>query len=168
MTIRAYIGVGSNLCDPVVKAKNGIKAIAALPQVVSIKASSLYSSRPMGPQSQPDYVNAVVAIETTLSCRELLIVLQAIELNYGRVRKEERWGARTLDLDILLFGHEVINEPDLIVPHYGMKQREFVLLPLFELSPSLVLPDGSELSRLVGEIDRNGLQVIENLPQNLN
>lgn len=168
MTTRAYIGVGSNLRDPIAKAKNGIKAIAAISEVVTIASSSLYSSRPMGPQSQPDYVNAVVMIETTFSCPELLKVLQKIELNYGRERKEERWGARTLDLDILLFGNDEINEPDLIVPHYGMKQREFVLLPLLELSPSLVFPDGSELSRLASEIDRNGLEVIENPPQNLN
>lgn len=168
MTTRAYIGVGSNLSDPIAKAKSGITAIAALPEVVTIASSSLYSSRPMGPQSQPDYVNAVVMIETTFSCPELLKALQTIELNYGRVRKEERWGARTLDLDILLFGDDEINEPDLIVPHYGMKLREFVLLPLFELSPSLVFPDGSELSQLASEIDRNGLEVIENPPQNLN
>ena len=114
----------------------------------------------MGPQSQPDYVNAVVGLETELSARQLLSTLQQIENAQGRVRQGERWGPRTLDLDILLFGQQVINQADLIVPHYGIKEREFVLYPLFEIAPDLVFPCGSALRQLIQQVDRNGLTII--------
>jgi 2-amino-4-hydroxy-6-hydroxymethyldihydropteridine diphosphokinase len=113
----------------------------------------------MGPQNQPDYINAVVSIKTKLPPIELLNATQAIELEHGRVRKEERWGPRTLDLDILLYGEEVIDSERLIVPHYGMKNREFVLYPLAEIAPDLKLPDGTELSSLLKKVDKNGLRV---------
>ncbi|WP_103270655.1 2-amino-4-hydroxy-6-hydroxymethyldihydropteridine diphosphokinase, partial [Vibrio vulnificus] len=122
-------------------------------------ASQLYSSSPMGPQDQPDYINAVAAIETELTPLELLDCTQAIELEQGRVRKEERWGPRTLDLDIILYGDEVIDSERLTVPHYGMKEREFVLYPLAEIAPNLTLPDGTELSQLLTIVDKNGLGI---------
>ncbi len=113
----------------------------------------------MGPQNQPDYINAVVAIKTNLTPLELLDCTQAIEQEQGRVRKDERWGPRTLDLDIVLYGNEVINSERLIVPHYGMREREFVLYPLAEIAPSLQLPDGTEVSELLEQVDRNGLRI---------
>lgn len=113
----------------------------------------------MGPQNQPDYINAVVAIKTNLTPLELLDCTQAIEQEQGRVRKDERWGPRTLDLDIVLCGNEVINSERLIVPHYGMREREFVLYPLAEIAPSLQLPDGTEVSELLEQVDRNGLRI---------
>lgn len=113
----------------------------------------------MGPQNQPDYINAVVSINTSLTPIELLNCTQAIEQEQGRVRKDERWGPRTLDLDIVLYGNEVINSERLIVPHYGMKEREFVLYPLAEIAPSLQLPDGTEVSKLLEQVDRNGLSI---------
>ncbi|GAJ70849.1 2-amino-4-hydroxy-6-hydroxymethyldihydropteridine pyrophosphokinase [Vibrio sp. JCM 18904] len=158
--ITAYIAVGSNLADPVSQAKQAIEALKTLPKSEFVQASSLYSSTPMGPQNQPDYINAVVSINTSLTPIELLNCTQAIEQEQGRVRKDERWGGpRTLDLDIVLYGNEVINSERLIVPHYGMKEREFVLYPLAEIAPSLQLPDGTEVSELLEQVDRNGLSI---------
>ncbi|MEZ9328178.1 2-amino-4-hydroxy-6-hydroxymethyldihydropteridine diphosphokinase [Vibrio breoganii] len=157
--INAYIAVGSNLGDPVAQAKQAIERLRDLPRSRVIQASSLYSSTPMGPQNQPDYINAVVKIETELQPLELLDNTQKIENEQGRVRKEERWGPRTLDLDIILYGDETIDQPRLVVPHYGMREREFVLYPLLEIEPNLILPDGSALSQLIESVDRNGLQV---------
>ncbi|RJX74489.1 2-amino-4-hydroxy-6-hydroxymethyldihydropteridine diphosphokinase [Vibrio sinensis] len=155
--ITAYIAVGSNLGDPVAQAKTAIDALKQLPRSEFLQASMLYSSTPMGPQNQPDYINAVVAIQTELTPLELLDCTQAIEQEQGRVRKDERWGPRTLDLDIILYGNEVMDSPRLTIPHYGMKQREFVLYPLAEIAPNLTLPDGTELSVLLTQVDRNGL-----------
>jgi len=157
--ITAYIAVGSNLADPVSQANLAIETLKSLPQSKFIATSKLYSSTPMGPQNQPDYINAVVAIETELTPIELLNCTQAIEQEQGRVRKDERWGPRTLDLDIILYGNEVIDSERLTVPHYGMKGREFVLYPLAEIAPSLQLPDGTELSELLKVVDKNGLNV---------
>ncbi|EOK5973472.1 2-amino-4-hydroxy-6-hydroxymethyldihydropteridine diphosphokinase [Vibrio parahaemolyticus] len=157
--ITAYIAVGSNLADPVSQAQQAIEALKTLPNSEFVQASSLYNSTPMGPQNQPDYINAVVAIKTNLTPLELLDCTQAIEQEQGRVRKDERWGPRTLDLDIVLYGNEVINSERLIVPHYGMREREFVLYPLAEIAPSLQLPDGTEVSELLEQVDRNGLRI---------
>lgn len=157
--ITAYIAVGSNLGDPVAQAKLAIQALETIPSTRVLEASSLYSSTPMGPQNQPDYINAVVKIETELEPIELLDNTQKIELEQGRVRKDERWGPRTLDLDILLYGQQIIDEPRLTVPHYGMKEREFVLYPLQEIEPNLTLPDGSTLASLLEVVDQNGLRV---------
>ncbi|MCW8332283.1 2-amino-4-hydroxy-6-hydroxymethyldihydropteridine diphosphokinase [Vibrio sp. SCSIO 43135] len=155
--ITAYIAVGSNLADPVTQANNAIEALKSLPRSEFLQASMLYSSTPMGPQDQPDYINAVVAIKTELAPLELLDSTQTIEQEQGRVRKDERWGPRTLDLDIILYGNEVIDSERLTVPHYGMKEREFVLYPLAEIAPNLQLPDGTELRELLKQVDRNGL-----------
>ncbi|MFC1234586.1 2-amino-4-hydroxy-6-hydroxymethyldihydropteridine diphosphokinase [Vibrio sp. F74] len=157
--ITVYIAIGSNLNDPVNQTKNAIEALKNLPKTQFILASSLYNSAPMGPQNQPDYINAVVAIKTELTPIQLLNATQAIELEHGRERKDERWGSRTLDLDILLYGNSTINSERLVVPHYGMKVREFVLYPLAEIAPNLKLPDGTELSNLLLQVDRNGLNV---------
>ncbi|CAJ1780776.1 2-amino-4-hydroxy-6-hydroxymethyldihydropteridine diphosphokinase [Aeromonas dhakensis] len=155
-----FVAIGSNLADPVGQARRAIAALATLPDSVLVQASSLYSSRPMGPADQPDYVNAVARLNTRLAPLALLDQLQKIELEQGRVRKDERWGPRTLDLDLLLYGDQVINSERLIVPHYGMQEREFVLLPLAEIAPALVLPCGTPLAQLVARCPRNGLAII--------
>ncbi|GLT16006.1 2-amino-4-hydroxy-6-hydroxymethyldihydropteridine diphosphokinase [Vibrio algivorus] len=157
--ITAYIAIGSNLAEPVQQAKRAIEALRDHPHIKLITCSSLYSSTPMGPQDQPDYINAVAEIQTELSPLELLDNTQAIEQQQGRVRKAERWGPRSLDLDILLYGKQVINNERLTVPHYGIKVREFVIYPLFEIAPNLSLPDGTELKSLLNSIDRNGLSI---------
>lgn len=152
-----YIGVGSNLGNPQQKARAAVTSMAQIANTQLTACSSLYCSRPMGPQDQPDYMNAVVSLQTELSAEQLLDALQRIELDEGRERKAQRWGPRTLDLDILLYGDEVIDTPRLTVPHYGMKQREFVLLPLAEIAPQFQLPCGSLVSQLAANIETNGL-----------
>ena len=155
---RVYIGLGANLNQPVQQLQQAIKALQQLPDSELIAVSSLYGSKPMGPQDQPDYVNAVAALDTALEAEALLDALQQIEQLHGRQRKAERWGPRTLDLDILLYGDDIINSERLTVPHYGLKQREFVLYPLAEIAPNLRLPDGSVLSSLLQQVPLNGLQ----------
>lgn len=156
---QVFIALGSNLSSPIVQAHAAIGALKQLPKSEFVHASSLYSSTPMGPQNQPDYINAVVEISTELTPLELLDCTQAIELEQGRVRKEERWGPRTLDLDILLYGNEVIDSERLIVPHYGMKEREFVLYPLAEIAPNITLPCGTRLKDLLQVVEQNGLRI---------
>ena len=157
--IKVIIAIGSNLGDPVAQAEAAIDALHQLPHSTVTAVSSLYSSSPMGPQDQPDYINAVIEIETTLSPLALLDLTQKIELERGRVRKDERWGPRTLDLDIILFGDQTIDNERLIVPHYGMKEREFVLYPLAEIYNDLTFPDGTTLSQLLTQVERNGLTI---------
>lgn len=156
----SYIGIGSNQQDPVKQAQQAIQAIASHPDIELTKCSALYCSAPMGPQDQPDYINAVVAIETVLNAESLLDALQSIEQNQGRVRKDNRWGPRTLDLDILLYDNQVINTERLTIPHYGMHEREFVLYPLFEIAPNLTLPNSTHLSHLIKLCDKNGLTIL--------
>lgn len=148
MTI-AYIAIGSNLASPLEQVNAAVKALSEIPQSKILAVSSFYRTPPLGPQDQPDYLNAAVALETSLAPEALLNHTQRIELQQGRVRKAERWGARTLDLDIMLFGNEVINTERLTVPHYDMKNRGFMLWPLFEIAPELVFPDGLFLNKLL-------------------
>lgn len=152
-----YIGLGANLAQPVQQLERAVVALQSIKDTELVKVSGFYGSKPMGPQNQPDYVNAVAALTTRLAAEDLLTELQQIELEQGRQRKDERWGPRTLDLDILLFGDEVIQTERLTVPHYGMKVREFVLYPLAELDLDLVLPDGTKLSELLTTVPLNGL-----------
>jgi len=159
MMTTAYIAIGSNLSDPVNQAYQAIDALKELPKSTFVCASRLYCSTPMGPQNQPDYINAVVKIDTTLTPYELLDYTQSIEQEQGRIRKEERWGPRTLDLDILLFGDKSIKTDRLTVPHYGIKTREFVLYPLAEIEPYFVFPDGTALASLLKKVNKNGLNV---------
>ncbi|AWB56610.1 2-amino-4-hydroxy-6-hydroxymethyldihydropteridine diphosphokinase [Colwellia sp. Arc7-D] len=155
----AYIGLGSNLSDPQAQISAALEKLHQLKCCIVTQVSSLYFSRPMGPQDQPDYMNAVVAIETSFSAIELLEQLQEIENMTGRIRKDNRWGARILDLDIILFDQQVINTARLTIPHYGLKQREFVLLPLAEIAPNLFLPDGDSINELASKIAKNGLKI---------
>ncbi len=155
---RVYIGLGSNLATPIEQLRSALAALAALPQTDLIAQSSFYSSDPLGPADQPRYVNAVAALDTELSPLALLDALQTIELEQGRTRKAERWGPRTLDLDILLFGERLLDEPRLTVPHYHMHARAFVLYPLAEIAPDLKLPDGRALIELLGACPYAGLE----------
>jgi 2-amino-4-hydroxy-6-hydroxymethyldihydropteridine diphosphokinase len=160
MTV-AYIGLGSNLCDPVHQITTARAAIDQLPAVEEIAFSSLYRSPPMGPADQPSYVNAVMGVRTGLSAGALLAKLQQIEAVQGRVRTGDRWGPRILDLDLLLFDEEQIATPDLTVPHVGIAERAFVLYPLAEIAPKLVIPGKGRLSELLEQCPLNGLQRID-------
>jgi 2-amino-4-hydroxy-6-hydroxymethyldihydropteridine diphosphokinase len=162
---RVYIGLGSNLATPLEQLRSALAALAALPQTRLTAQSSFYASDPLGPADQPRYVNAVAALDTELSPLALLDALQAIELEQGRTRKAERWGPRTLDLDILLFGARQLNEPRLTVPHYHMHARAFVLYPLAEIAPELRLPDGRPLSELLAACPFVGLERLAERPQ---
>lgn len=159
----SYIGIGSNQKDPVKQALQAIEALKTLNNSELTKYSSLYCSAPMGPQDQPDYINAVAEINTQLSAIELLDALQQIEQDQGRVRKDNRWGPRTLDLDIILYDNQTIQCERLTIPHYGMKTREFVLYPLHEINPNLTLPNGTLLSQLLLLCDKNGLIKVSEL-----
>jgi len=159
---RIYIGMGSNLADPAEQLRSAVEALAQLPQSELVEVSAFYQSDSLLP-GQPRYTNAVAALDSTLAALDLLDALQAIENGQGRERLE-RWGPRTLDLDILLFGDRLIDEPRLKVPHYHMQERAFVLYPLAELAPAdLRLADGRTLAELLKACPFVGL---ERLPQN--
>ena len=140
MTVRAAIALGSNLDDPEAHVTRGFDDIAALPQVKLLARSSLYRTKPVGYADQPDFVNACALVETSLAPRALLDGLLAIERAHGR-KRGIRNGPRTLDLDIVLYGDRVIDEPDLTVPHPRAQEREFVLKPLREVWPDAVFPE---------------------------
>lgn len=134
---------------------------AAIPGVREVAFSSLYLSSPMGPQDQPDYINAVMAVATILTAPDLLHYLQRIEHKHGRVRTHQRWSARTLDLDLLLFGEQCIETNELTVPHAGLSQRAFVLYPLLEIAPKLVVPGLGRLADLAANCPLDGLKRID-------
>lgn len=149
----AYIAIGSNLASPLEQVNAAVQALGEIPHSRIVALSSFYRTPPLGPQDQPDYLNAAVVLETTLDAETLLDNTQCIELQQGRVRKAERWGPRTLDLDIMLFGREVINTERLTVPHYDMKNRGFMLWPLFEVAPDLTFPDGTSLQAVLQHLN---------------
>ena len=154
---RIYIGMGSNLAAPDQQLRSALEALAQLPGTTVAGVSAFYQSDSLLP-GQPRYTNAVAALDSSLTPLELLDALQAIENDQGRERLE-RWGPRTLDLDILLFGDRLIDEPRLKVPHYQMHLRAFVLYPLAELAPeNLQLPDGQHLSDLLTACPFVGLE----------
>ncbi|SNC58922.1 2-amino-4-hydroxy-6-hydroxymethyldihydropteridinepyrophosphokinase [Sodalis endosymbiont of Henestaris halophilus] len=151
------MALGSNLSAPLQQVNTALEALKSLPYTRFIACSSYYRSYPLGPKDQPDFLNAVVALDTTLDPETLLDYIQKIELRQGRIRKEHRFGARTLDLDILLFADRIISTARLTVPHYDMHNREFTLYPLAELAPNLVLPDGIALAKHLRQVPLNGL-----------
>ncbi len=155
----AYIALGSNLADPRQQIAQAFEALAGLPHTRLVARSSLYRSAPMGPADQPDYINAVARLDTTLAPLALLDALQAIEQQQGRVRTGERWGPRTLDLDLLLFADTIIEDPRLTVPHPGLAQRNFVLYPLMEIAEqNLIIPGLGPLSGLLDACSADGLE----------
>jgi len=147
--VTVYVGLGSNLENPIHQIQKAILALDNIPETSLVSHSSLYQSKPMGPADQSDYINSVAELSTSLSSLALLDQLQDIENAQGRIRKTEKWGARTLDLDLLLYANQISSTPRLTIPHYGIKERLFVLLPLIEIAPTLRLPDNSQLSDLV-------------------
>lgn len=151
-TVRAYIGLGSNLAEPIRQVQQAIDALAVLPLSKLVARSSLYRSPALiidGAEPQPDYINAVAAIDTALAPQALLAALLQIEQRQGRVRGSERWSARTLDMDLLLYGELQLQTASLTLPHYALTERAFVVLPLAEIAPGLQLPDGRALASLL-------------------
>ena len=148
MTVVAYISVGSNLNNPYQQVKSAIGKLKIADNIYIETISGWYLSDPVGPKNQSRYVNGVIKISTRLSPNQLLKKLHEIEDAHGRIRTV-RWGPRTLDLDILLYGSRMISTKKLTIPHPEMKIRNFVLTPLADIEPDLVLPDGSILSSLL-------------------
>ncbi len=155
-----FIGLGSNLDDPRSQVNNALKELAALPNCRAHTHSRLYRSDPVGPPGQPDYINAVASFETTLEPLALLDALQSIEQDHQRVRIQH-WGPRTLDLDLLLYGQQTIQNERLTVPHAFLKERSFVLYPLTELAPHTELPDGTQLTELLNSCPIGTLESID-------
>lgn len=143
----AYVGIGSNLQGPVRQVEAAAALLNERDGLRVVATSSLYRSAAFGGVEQPDFVNAVVAILTTLPAVELLAELQALENRLGRERDEQRWGPRVIDLDLLVYAGQTIEVPELVVPHPGIQERNFVLLPLGEIAPDLVIPG---LGRVAG------------------
>jgi 2-amino-4-hydroxy-6-hydroxymethyldihydropteridine diphosphokinase len=148
--------LGSNLGDPPAQIRRALQTLAAMPETRLVRRSSLYRNPPAGYLDQPEFVNAVARIETRLAPRDLLEQLLAIERAHGRVR-EFRNGPRTLDLDILLYGERTVREPELTIPHPRMVERAFVLVPLAEIAPEMVVPGGGRIADLVRLVDVSGL-----------
>ena len=157
--IRAYVGLGSNLENPRQQVTDALRELKEIPNTNLVEQSKLYRSDPVGPPGQPDYINAVACLETSLEPEKLLDQLQAIEQAHDRVRIQH-WGPRTLDLDLLLFGHLVINTDRLTVPHAFMNERSFVLYPLAEIAPELHLPNGADLKQLLSQCPMGTLEPI--------
>ena len=153
----SYIGLGSNLDNPARQLRRALTALKDAPEISLARCSSFYRSKPMGPQDQPDFINAVAALKSSLSAQALLARLQAIEDQQGRIRGGQRWGPRTLDLDLLLHGDEVIAEADLTVPHPGLAHRLFVLLPLLELAPEIEIPGQGPAAALLESAGAEGV-----------
>ena len=153
----SYIALGSNLGEPAQHITSATRELAQLADSQLMACSPWYSSVAVGPGSQPDYINAVIALETMLPAHSLLRVLQVLENDHGRER-HERWGARTLDLDILLYGNEVLDSDDLTIPHPRLAERNFVLYPLFDLAPDLTLPCGTPIASLLARCPRADLR----------
>jgi 2-amino-4-hydroxy-6-hydroxymethyldihydropteridine diphosphokinase len=165
--ITAYIALGSNLQNPEHQLRSALAALTALPDSRLQQVSSVYRSAAVGPGPQPDYLNAVARLLTALPPETLLDALQQQEQAQGRTRNV-RWEARTLDLDILLYGNAVIETERLTIPHRALCQRNFVLYPLLQVCPAnFVLPDGTDLDTLVrdcpvGDLKKTGLQLQDN------
>ncbi len=146
-TTRCYIGLGANLDDPAAQIRTALQALARLPHCRLLRVSSLYGSKPLGPQDQPDYLNAVAELDTQLKPLALLDALQAQEQQQGRI-KRRHWGERCIDLDLLLYGNTTMRSERLNIPHHELHNRSFVVEPLRELCPDLQLPDGTALASL--------------------
>jgi len=158
-SILTAIALGSNLGNSQETLKLALETIANIEGITIKKYSSFYQTAPIGPE-QPDYINACALLETTLEPNQLLETLQNIENKFGRVR-QERWGARTLDLDIIIYGDLILNTPDLIIPHLLMNERAFVLIPLAEIAPDLIEPkSGLTINQLLAKIDQTGVKLI--------
>jgi 2-amino-4-hydroxy-6-hydroxymethyldihydropteridine diphosphokinase len=156
----AYVGIGSNLNDPQARVHEAFGHLQALRSTGWMLRSRLYRTRPMGPQDQPEFVNAAAGLLTQLTARELLAALLGIEKSMGRDR-QERWGPRVIDLDLIWMPGEIIDEPGLTVPHPGVSTRNFVLYPLADIAPSLAIPGHGRVSELLRHAGDDGISVLD-------
>ncbi len=159
--IRAYVGLGANLDGPAARLQRVFDELDAIPSTRVVTRSHLYKSAPLGPPDQPDYINAVAAIDTALEALPLLHALQALEARHGRRRDGERWGPRTLDLDMLLYGELALATPELTLPHPGLHERAFVLYPLSDVAPTLVIPGHGPIGALRERLPHTRIERLE-------
>lgn len=162
--VTAYLGLGANLQDPASQVRRALDELTSLPQTRVLAHSPLYKSPPLGPSDQPDYVNAVAVLETGLDPLALLAELRAIELRHGRRRDGSRWGPRTLDLDILLYGDRLLDTPELTLPHPGLHERAFVLYPLSDVAPELQVPGRGSVRALRERLGAVRIERLEPAP----
>ena len=162
VNVTAYVGLGANLDEPTAHVRRAFDDLAVLPESALTARSPLYRSAPLGPIDQPDYVNAVVALETRLLPLELLAALRRIETDHGRRRDGTRWGPRVLDLDLLLYGDLVLAGDELTLPHPGLHERAFVLYPLSDVAPALVIPGHGPIRRLRENLQHPAIERLEN------
>ena len=153
----AYIAVGSNLQDPEAQLQLARQRLEALPFTRLILVSPLYRTRPFGPVQQPDFVNAVMGVLTQLEAPQLLSELQAIEIALGRPAVHEKWGPRVIDLDLLMFSDERRDDPNLVLPHPGIVERNFVLYPLADIAPDLDVPGLGRVAELKRRVSPDGI-----------
>jgi 2-amino-4-hydroxy-6-hydroxymethyldihydropteridine diphosphokinase len=156
----AYVAIGSNLDHPQARVHEALERLAALPAVCCLRRSRLYVTHPMGPQDQPNYVNAAAGLLTQLAARPLLEALLGIERSMGRNR-QERWGPRVIDLDLIWMPGETIDEPGLSLPHPGVSTRNFVLYPLADVAPTLAIPGHGRVWELKQNAGDDGISVLE-------
>lgn len=160
-SVRSYLALGSNLGDRAANLQGAVDRLAAVPGIRVVRSSTVYETAPVGPP-QPEYLNAVLEVEATLSPRDLLNVCLSVEADLGRVRGE-RWGPRVVDVDVLTYGREAIDEPDLQVPHPRMLERAFVMVPLLELDPDPPLADvagPAAVPGASGDVRRTGVRLV--------
>jgi 2-amino-4-hydroxy-6-hydroxymethyldihydropteridine diphosphokinase len=153
----AYVGLGSNLSEPVQQVRQALHALAGLPQTLCVAVSRLYGSRPMGPVAQCDFVNAVAGLLTQLPALELLRQLRKLEGEAGRPAVHEHWGPRVIDLDLLVFGNEQCSSAELVLPHPGVERRNFVLYPLADIAPDLQVPGSGRVRELLHGVCADGI-----------
>ena len=154
----AYVALGSNLSEPQRQVERAFEALAAMPGAKLVQRSGLWRSQPMGPQDQPEFINAAAGLVTTTAPREFLTELKSIERRLGRNEPAVRWGPRSIDLDLLVFGDEELNEPGLVLPHPGLHQRNFVLYPLAEIAAELWVPGLARVCRLRERVSGAGIE----------
>ena len=159
--VTAYVGLGANLDDPVRQVRRAFEELATLPATHVMARSPLYKSAPLGPQDQPDYINAVAVLETTLEPLELLTGLRSIEAQHGRQRDATRWGPRTLDLDLLIYGSLQMDTQELTLPHPGLPERAFVLYPLDDVAPALLIPGRGSVRELRDRLGKTEIARLE-------
>jgi 2-amino-4-hydroxy-6-hydroxymethyldihydropteridine diphosphokinase len=161
----AYVGIGSNLDQPEHQVRRALAALPQLPQTRLILQSSLYGSKPLGPATQPDFVNAVAAVLTQLEAGAFFGALRALEAALGREPPRVRWGPRRIDLDLLLFDAERLDSAELTLPHPGIVQRNFVLYPLLEVAPELKVPGRGRVAELAARVESAGIWRLDNNPK---
>lgn len=157
----AYVALGSNLAEPASQVERAIARLAGLPETRLVARSRLWRTTPLGPRDQPDYVNAVAGLLTRLGPHELLAEFKRLEAAMGRLSPPVRWGPRVIDLDLVAFGEERLQEAGLDVPHPGVHERDFVLYPLAELAPALWIPGRGRVATLVRQVENRGLVPLE-------